>query len=251
MPQSTVSLQTDRHFLYSRCEDRERKFRAWNSAAFKNQFVSALAFGVPLFSSSNTVTTPLGRTRKGRKLDLPPSRYMRLVQTLKNAENKDELWFFLALWLKQEAIREPKDFLPPATYARLTRKDHKRLRGISFSDMRYFELVRCWEPYFSKLLEDCKRLRYNSANLEKELSTLGYVPKSVELVLLKRRRSAVEISCVWLADRGVIRSKNKNPDPVSTLRNAYSRIKAGALLKSLRRPKENRLSHRHDRNRTK
>ena len=226
MSQSIANSQTECRSLYSRCEDRERKILAWDSAAFKNQLVSTLAFGVSLFSSSNTVPTPTRPMQTAGKLDLPPSAYLSLVQTLKKAKNKDELWFLIALWLKQEAIREPEDSLPPATYKRLTREVRERLRGISFTDMQYFELVLCWEPYFSKLLEDCKRLRYHSANLEKELTALGYVPKSVELILLKRWRSAVEVSFEWLADRGVIRSKNAEADPISTLRNAYSRIKA-------------------------
>jgi hypothetical protein len=250
MPQSTVSLQTDPRSLYSRCEDRERKILAWDLAALKNQLMSALAFGVPPFLSLKTVPQPTGPTQKGEKFDLPPSTYLNLVRSLRDARNNDDLWFLIALWFKEEAIREPEDFLPPATYKRLTRRVRERFQGISFTDMRYFELVRCWEPYFLKLLEDREGLRHNTANPKKELLALGYVPKSVELVMRKRWRSAVELAFEWLADRQVIRPKNNDPDPISTLRNAYSRIKAGASKVPSTTQRES-LSHRHDQKKTK
>jgi hypothetical protein len=242
MPQSIVNLQTDRRSLYSRCEDRERKLLRWETAAFKNQVISGLVFGIPLFLSSDAVPTLGRRTSEEKKPSLGSSAYLGLVQTLKKAKNNDELWFLLALWLKQEAIREPEDFLPTPTYARLTLKARERLREISFTDMRYFELVRCWEPYFVQLLADRKRLRHNSASLEKELSALGYVPKSVELVMRKGWRSAIELACEWLADREVIPPKKNDQDPVSALRNAYSRIKAGASASPTVRQTKDKVS---------
>lgn len=231
MSLSNTSSQTDRRSLYSDCEDRERKVLDWDLAAFKHQRVSHFAFGIPLFLSSEKGSAPVRRKRKVKQRPSPAGKYLTLTHILKKTKNRDELWFLLALWLKQEAIREPEDFLPPAIYKRLTREARQRLQGISFTDMWYFELIRCWEPYFVRLLKDRKGFRPNTPIVEKELCDLGYEPKSVKLIMQKRWRSAVELACAWLADREVIPLKNEGQDPVSTLRNAYSRIKAGASAK--------------------
>jgi hypothetical protein len=178
----------------------EAKLRSWNISAFKKRIVGTMAFGIPIRSSD-------------------------VVHVLKKANSNDDVWFVLACWLREEAIREPEDFLPESIYSRLTQSIRQRLKGISFNDMRLFELVRCWERYFTRLLAD-KRRRSDSTDLRKELCAAGYVPEAVDLVMRKKWRSTVELTCEWLAARDVIPAKTKDPDPVSTLRNAYSRIKA-------------------------
>jgi hypothetical protein len=204
--------------LFTQCVKKEKKLLSWDPFTLKNQLLNAVTFKKSGRSSSDMVATPAGAMSNS-------SANLSVVQSLKAAKTDDDFWFLLAIWLKQEAVREPEDFLPTLIYARLTRKVRERLRGISFSDMKYFELVRCWERYFISLLQD-KRQRSGSANLNKELSVLGYVSESVELIMHKNWRSAVELACEWLSVRHIISAKTNDPDPASTLRNAYSRIKA-------------------------
>jgi hypothetical protein len=240
MPQPTILSSQDPRSLYSECKDRERALLSWDLSEFKNKLTTLLAFPIstgpmpkrnsaerPILANAHTGNRKPASQRKLEKVNPPLDAYLTLVQTLKKIEDNDDLWFFLALWLKQEAIREPEESLPAAIYKRLTRNVRKRIQGISFTDMRYFELVRCWEPYFARLLEDRKRLRSSLADLQKELCALGYEPKAVELIKQKRWRSAIELACEWLAERQIIPAKSKQPDPARTLRNAYSRIKAG------------------------
>lgn len=217
-----MSAHPDPSALFTQCLDKEKKLLSWDPSTLKNQLLSAVTFRTSGRSSSDTVATPAGLISKG-------DAYLSLVQSLKKAKTEDDLWFVLALWLKREAIREPEDFLPRKNYMHVTQKARERLRGISFSDMRYFELVRCWEPYFTSLLQD-KRQRSGSVNLDKELSALGYARESVKLITGKNWRSTVELACEWLAERQIISAKTNNPDRASTLRNAYSKIKAGTRL---------------------
>jgi len=155
--------------------------------------------------------------------------YSRLVESLKKATG-DDLWFHLALWLKNEGIREPEDWLPANIYSRLTQEPRKRLQGISFTDMWHYELVRCWERYFAALLHE-KRKRSKSVNLKKGLVELGYEPKSVEIIMSKNWRSPVAPACEWLATRDILRPKTENADAATMLRNAYSRVNAGVKQK--------------------
>jgi hypothetical protein len=249
MPQPTIPSSQDPRSLYSECKDRERALLSWDLSAFKNKLMTLLTFRIsagpmlkrnsverPILGNAHTGSRRPASQRNLEKVNPPLDAYLTLVQTLKKIEDNNDLWFFLALWLKHEAIREPEEFLPSAIYKRLTRNVRKRAK-ISFTDMRYFELVRCWEPYFARLLEDCKRLRPSAPDLQKELCALGYEPKAVVLIEQKKWRSAVELACEWLAGRQIIPAKSKEPDPARTLRNAYSRIKAGvSTSKALQHP---------------
>ena len=201
-----VSRPEDLRALYDKCVSEERKLRSWNLSALKKRLISTVAF----------------RTR----FPIPTSH---VVNVLKKAKDNDEFfWFVLACWLSEEGVREPEDFLPPAIYSRLTQTARQYVKGISFNDMKLFEFVRCWEPYFEALLEDkkdlVKRHRTSPADVQKELSAAAYEPEAIELVMRKRRRSTVELTCEWVAGRGIIPAKTRDPDPVRTLRNAYSRI---------------------------
>jgi hypothetical protein len=231
MPRSVLSRQTDPRSLYSQCEDRECVVLGWDPSSIKNRLVSALVFGAPRPSSSSKIALPTHSRRSSsqgntQQENPSPNAYLTLVQTLKEAKNKYDLWFILGLWLKQESIREPEEFLPGDIYQRLTRRVRKRIQGISFTDMKYFELVQCWTPYFAQLLDDLTRLRHRNAKIE--LSRLGYVLEAIELITNKQKRSAVEVACEWLARRDIIPAKSDKTDPARTLRNAYSRINAYA-----------------------
>jgi hypothetical protein len=241
MPQPTIPSSQDPRSLYLECKDRERAILSWDLSTFKNKLMSLTAFPIstgpmpkrnsaerPILANARTGNWRPASGRPPEKVNQSVDAYLTLVQTLKKIENNDDLWFFLALWLKHEAIREPEEFLPAAIYKRLTRNVRKRIQGISFTDMRYFELVQCWNPYFTRLLENSERLRSSHADLQKELCSLGYELKAIGLIKQKRWRSAIELACEWLAMRQIIPAKNNDPDPARMLRNAYSRIKAGA-----------------------
>ena len=221
MAQSSGDPQPDPTSLYSKCEQREREIISWGRETLKKYLVSSLKFGSKR------------KNPEGRHSD----DYGALVEALRKAKNRDDLWLFLAAWLNWENICKPEDFLPPKIYARLTRNAAEGLKGISFSDVRYFELVTSWKPYFSKMLEDRKQLG-SKTELAKTLCTLGYQPETVVLFTRKHWRSPIELACEWLAERPGVCSNDEKADPISALRNAYSRIKSGA------RPQWTRLQSR-------
>lgn len=247
MKQSNSPVQANCRSLFSECKRREHLVLNWDFHKYRDELVRKMVFGRPLIPSWAEIAARDASMRKGRsapasqptkdvsslrsarqrklsKANQPVSRYFLLVETLRQAKDKDKLWLFLALWLKQEAVREPEHFLPPETYQRLTLKSRQRFRGISFSDMKYSELVRCWMPYFERLLEDRNRNHSIAPSVHAELSALGYDSKAVELIMSRRWRSAVELSCEWLAAHKVIHTNRVDPDLARTLSNAHSRV---------------------------
>lgn len=209
-PQKQPAKDKNASGLFEKCLARERALKQVKFLELKEALVSAF-LNRPLCESDPSAAPEM------RQL----ATYLVLRKALKDAKNNEERWCYLARWLKQESICEPNQFLPKATYRQLTVKYRKRLKGISFTDPFYFELVRTWEPYFERLLDD----RKNSRDLQK-LASLGYSRESVNLVITKSWRSAVDVSCEWLAQREVVSTKRKTQQDVArTLRNAYSRVK--------------------------
>jgi hypothetical protein len=198
--------------LFNECLSREKLLKKAKFLELKEAFVTA----------------PLNRPLHKPDPSAAPevqllATYLVLRTAMKEAKNNEERWVYLARWLKQEGICEPKQFLPSVTYRCLKQAYQKHLKGISFTDPFYFELVRTWEPYFKDLLNDRKKTPDVDA-----LRNLGYDSKSVDLLIRKPWRSPVELACEWLAQRGAIRSKRRDPDPARILRNAYSRVKTKA-----------------------
>lgn len=161
MAQSSGDPHPDPRSLYSKCEQREQEIISWGRETLKKYLVSSLTFGA-----------------KRKNQDGHSDDYGALVEALKNAKDQDDLWVLLAAWLNLENICKPEDFLPRKIYARLTRSATERLKGISFSDVRYFELVTGWMPYFSKMLEDRRKLGSKPKELAKTLCALGYQPET-------------------------------------------------------------------------
>jgi len=95
------------------------------------------------------------------------------------------------------------------------------VKGLSSIDFKYNDLVEGWVLYFDRLLKDRGR---GTGKDMKRLSALGYEEEAVKLLLDKRWRSAVPLTCAWLAQRNVICTSRKNPDVARTLENAYSRV---------------------------
>jgi hypothetical protein len=164
-------------------------------------------------------------------------KYSFLLDLLKRSGNSDTIWYILANWLQSEGICTPEKLLPEDVFRRITQAARKKLAKLSWTDYYYTDLIRAWLPYSQALLQGIKAL--NPRELEKlagQLRELGDEADSIRLATRRRRPSAVTLTCAWLADRGVVRpaKRRKDPDPVRTLRNAYSRLCGSGAPRPLR-----------------
>lgn len=143
------------------------------------------------------------------------SRYRDLVQWLKKYPGREQRWLLLALWLKQEGISEPMEFLPAQIYQGLTAEKRAELR-VSIKDVQHYCRVEAWRPYFERLLKD--RREKGTRDAERDLERDGYTIEAIGAARNKRR--AIPAVCDWLAGK-------LNVD-VGALRNAHSRVSSKA-----------------------
>jgi hypothetical protein len=151
-----------------------------------------------------------------------------LIDLLKQcAKQQDlDLWWVLGTWLKQHGIRQPKDFLPPKIYNKLTRDSRVRIRPIRFRELVYSANVEAWLPYFQRLYRDLAEKKKTIHRPTEALIDDGYEEAAVRATSRKHR--AISAVFEWLAPRLHIE--------VETLKNAYS-------IWSSRAKSQNRISH--------
>jgi len=147
------------------------------------------------------------------------SRYGDLVHWLKEYPGQQQRWLLLALWLKEEGICEPIEFLPKQVYENLTAEKRAEL-GVSITDLQHHGRVEAWKPYFERLLKD--RRKKKSRDPERDLAQAGY--RDDAIAATRNKRLAIPAVCDWLAGTLQIDS--------GTLRNAHSRISRGQHHKS-------------------
>jgi len=111
------------------------------------------------------------------------------------------------VWLKEEGICEPWEFLPPEIYKNLTHEKRAELR-ISITDIQHYCQVEAYKLYFERLLAD----RRAGKNLEES----GYKNTAIDVV--RKNRSAVSAACAWLAY-----INHERPD-APAFRSAHSRV---------------------------
>ncbi len=214
--QSTGGRRTEIQSLYEQCKRNERQVTRSSYEKLNNLLVEELAFGKPVIPSSLT----------GDRW-----RYAYLLTLLRKARDTDTKWYILANWLKHENVCRPREFLPQQVFVRLTAGDNRRAGRVGWNDFYYASMIQAWLPYCQSLLEDIKATAHGSKNQATHLQELGYDPGLVIRALpgvpgTRPRRSAMELACEWLAQRGTVvaAKKRRDPDLPKTLRNAYSRV---------------------------
>ena len=143
------------------------------------------------------------------------ARYRKILELLKECQGCEARWILLALWLKDEGICQPFEFLPEELYGRLTREKRKGLR-ISIADLQHYHSVEAWKPYFESLLADRRRHPKATGSAKAELIEAGYCEQAVQAA--HDKRAAIPAVCEWLASR----SDDELDAP--TIRNAHSRV---------------------------
>lgn len=133
--------------------------------------------------------------------------YQSLVQLLKEYKTREQRWLLLALWLKEEGICEPWEFLHPEIYKNLTQEKRAKL-GISITDIKHYCQVEAYKPYFERLLAD-----HRAGN---HLSEVGYNEEAIKSA--EKKRTAASAACEWLAC-----INNSHPD-AHAFRCAHSRV---------------------------
>jgi hypothetical protein len=201
--------------LFARCEAKARVADQKIYAMALSILAGVLTFRDPLFGPEPpldaTPSTDDSYSMKLRRIIQQASRYRDLVQWMKEYPGREQRWLLLALWLKEERICEPVEFLPVQVYENLTGEKRAALR-VSIKDVQHYCQVEAWTPYFERLLKD--RRKTESRDPERDLERAGYTIEAISAALNKRL--AIPAVCEWLAD---ILHKD-----AFTLRNAHSRI---------------------------
>src|ERR1035438_5586038 len=185
--------------LFSRCEEHEKTINTKQSYEF---YVQEITFRTILSGD--------------------------LAQQLRGARDSETQWFLLAVWMKQEKISQPKDFLPAAIYKKLTKDVREKLK-ISLRNLYFFNLVETWTPYFERLLTDFYAIKEKNQKLRRDRKThltnptvalekAGYHSDAVRIIVTDRKRRAVAAACAWLA------GPKKGQE--FRIRNAYSLIRS-------------------------
>jgi hypothetical protein len=207
--------------VYDRCSTDEKKLA--REPAIKSQLVRELAFGGKDFDrwqGSNSVSSA--------NVSEQAAKYRLLVEKFRDAKGANERLRLFAQWLWADLGVQPEDALGKNVTTHLSSKAAKRVNTMPWNDFYLGRLVQIWLPYCERLLEDSERVSMDSVNNQQRLRALGYDSLAVQIVTANRKkwRSAIVLTCEWLANRGGIRmvKPRKDADIARTLRNAYSRM---------------------------
>jgi hypothetical protein len=210
--------------LFDECVRRERDLKTDKIEVVRNNLIRDLSFPRSQFPTPPDISDPDAVELRIWRGDL----YRTLTTLLKGAGNDDTFWWWLAVWLRYESIREPEAILPPNVLKRLTEEGVSRLKRFLKTDDYNVLLVRSWLPYTEPLLRKIKWLRtVGQRNPRAELTNAGYDPDALDALLDKRWNSATEATCAWVANRTGLYD-------VDTLRNSYSRAFAKANFKKMK-----------------
>jgi hypothetical protein len=209
--------------LFKQCEKQEKAATRPAFLRLRKDLANALVwtwFDRGFFGTGpEPVTSASAREKKILRAIDQGAKYDVVLELLRKALSSEARLMILAWWLKQEGVCEPHQFLPRETVKKLCAEGRKRLKGMSFQDLRYFYLIRIWLPYFERLLNDLRELS-GDPEARDRLAKAGYRVEAVECAI--GRREPVPAVCEWVSHR-LIRSPRKEID-ARTLQNAYTRF---------------------------
>jgi len=210
------SVQVNPEAVFRKCVAAERQLLSEDFGQLRNQFISNLTFG-PLLPSDlqlrvrpSPADPPELAAERDRRLG---AEYRELLRYLKGAaDKKEERWRVLAMWLKQEGLFEPEEFLPKDVFRNLTENVLRSLAGdrretyrdIKPSQMLYANLVELWLPYFQLLREAYLGLRRQRiSDIPSELTNRGFNLLATQIFTnpIRPARSPVSAAVRWVADR--------------------------------------------------
>jgi hypothetical protein len=220
------SFQLKPNELFQSCESEQRKFESIDGKEFLQSLDRMLLFGGPVFSDG-----PASRKKNGYPFEITITRprgaksdwrYAALLKTLKRLDETDLRWLLIARWLETESICKAEMFLPREILERLLKRARKTRLQVSPTDLQQARLIRIWLPYFTKLMNEVKKLGKTHRGPVNTLIKMGYLSAAVESIF--RKRSAVQATISWLASREVISSEDEINE--RRMENAYSRVES-------------------------
>jgi hypothetical protein len=169
----------------------------------QDEFKDSLAFG-PILSSDSSSGSD----------HLIGADYRKFVGTLRNADSLESKLRLLAMWLRQERILQPREFLPKKIRKSLIEstlsafeKPKRRVLTVKASELMYALVAEAWKPYFQLMHAKYKGLTsQQQSDPERGLTQLGFDATAVQSALGLTKtltsptlRSATEAACRFAA----------------------------------------------------
>jgi len=213
--------------VYKRCCAREQELLRRSREAEKEVFVSGLTFGPLLLSDGQLEAPPSASDSdelRARKNQFVAEKYRQLVRHLKSASRRglDQLYQVLAMWLNDEDIRKPQEFLPEDVMRSLTDTTQQLFVKYKTSEKYLGDSVEIWIGYCELLLRAYRAnknaVKPGEVHIGNKLVRLGFDPAAVRLVVYEPRktRTAHSLACRFAADR--------NKVDEGTVASAHSRV---------------------------
>jgi hypothetical protein len=207
---------------WDRCRSEEERILKTDLQVLQDKFKDSLTFGPLLSSDSNSSSDRL-----------MADNYRQLVRMLRNADSLEEKLRLLAMWLRQERILQPREFLSKKirktiiestlrAFEKPKRKKHsgpehaeitapvpssktmpkpKRLAARP-SELRYALAAEAWKPYFEMMHSEYERLpiRRQTKPVDR-LTQFGFQSTAVNAALgaTKILRSPIQAACRFAA----------------------------------------------------
>jgi hypothetical protein len=194
---------TDVQRGWDRCRLEEERILGTDLNALQDEFKDSLTFG-PILSSDSSSGSD----------HLIGADYRQFVRTLRNADSLESKLRLLAMWLRQERILQPREFLPKKIRKSLIEstlgafeKPKRRVLAVKPSELLYALVAEAWKPYFQLMHAKYKGLTSRQqSDPERGLAQLGFDATAVQSVLGLTKtltsptlRSATEAACRFAA----------------------------------------------------
>jgi hypothetical protein len=167
---------------WEKCHSEEERILKTDLRALRGEFEDSLVFGPILPPDTNTSSD-----------QLLANNYRQLVRMLRNADSPETKSRLLAMWLRQERILQPREFLPKKIRKTLVestlrafdtpKRKVKRLAAKP-AELLYALIAEVWKPYFELMHAQYESLATgHRVEPEQRLTRLGFNASAVEIAL--------------------------------------------------------------------
>jgi hypothetical protein len=137
--------------VWNHCAEEEKRVLTADHRALLEEFKDSLTFG-PL---------PLSPDTRSWSDERMAHNYRELVKVLRNAGSQDDKLRLLAMWLRQEGILQPREFLPNKLRKEIVKSTLKalgyRLPNIRPSELKWALMAEAWMRYFDLMQVEHRR----------------------------------------------------------------------------------------------
>jgi hypothetical protein len=185
--------------LWNRCLEEEKRIRAMDLAVLQGEFEDDLAFG-PLLVEPRNINAGPHR--------VVADNYRHLLKMLREALTPEEKWRILAMWLRQEGICQPREFLPKKVRKKLVAETRGILEAkgrklsVKPAELLYALTAGAWKPYFERMCAAYASLPKQRRGVSEALIKLGFDQQAVDAALQATGglTTADKAACLFAAD---------------------------------------------------